>query len=83
MQQQLEAEHKRLEGLEAHWTEERELVTKILDLRAQLRAAGHKVDEKAADKTAPAKAAAGAAPKGKEFGETSGPRRRACGRDVA
>jgi len=48
----LDEEKKRLEGLEARWTGEKEIVDKILDLRGKLRKGGAAVDEPgAADDT--------------------------------
>ncbi|WP_024300039.1 type VI secretion system ATPase TssH [Methylomicrobium lacus] len=52
--EKLEAEKARLAELDARWNAEKELVGKILELRAKLRSAGHAVD-KAAE--APAEAA--------------------------
>ncbi|MDD1622550.1 MAG: type VI secretion system ATPase TssH [Methylococcaceae bacterium] len=43
-QEKLEAENARLAELEVRWNSEKELVAKILDLRAKLRAEGHAVD---------------------------------------
>jgi len=43
--EKLEAEKARLAELEARWNAEKELVGKILDLRAKLRSAGHEVDK--------------------------------------
>ncbi|MGZ4960802.1 MAG: type VI secretion system ATPase TssH, partial [Methylomonas sp.] len=53
--EKLEAEKQRLNELEARWNSEKELVGKILDLRAKLRASGHAVDTTAGSPaTAPA-----------------------------
>ncbi|WP_374088123.1 type VI secretion system ATPase TssH [Methylomicrobium lacus] len=52
--EKLEAEKTRLAELEARWNAEKELVGKILELRAKLRSAGHAVDNAA---EAPAEAA--------------------------
>ncbi|MGJ0486965.1 MAG: type VI secretion system ATPase TssH [Methylomicrobium sp.] len=43
--EKLEAEKARLAELEARWNTEKELVSKILELRAKLRSAGHEVDK--------------------------------------
>ncbi|EIC30779.1 type VI secretion system ATPase TssH [Methylomicrobium album] len=43
--EKLEAEKARLAELDTRWQAEKELVGKILDLRAKLRAAGHEVDK--------------------------------------
>jgi type VI secretion system protein VasG len=57
--EKLEAERKRLEGLEQRWTSERELVERVLDLRSKLRGHVGKVEgtesdlEAAADEVAP------------------------------
>jgi len=65
-QEQLESEHQRLEELEGRWNTEKDLVHRILELRAQLRAQTGKVEgtdselEKAAD--AVTQAAQSAAP---------------------
>src|SRR5579871_2254055 len=53
-EQRLAAEHERLKGLEARWSEEKDLVDNILKLRSRLREGGAPVD-------APAGAPAGAA----------------------
>ena len=44
-EEKLAEEKLRLAELDARWNAEKELVTKILDLRAKLRAAGHAVDK--------------------------------------
>lgn len=44
----LEAEQKKLADLEKHWSEEKELVNKVLELRAKLRGAGVAIDEEPA-----------------------------------
>lgn len=43
--EKLEAEKQRLAELDVRWNAEKELVAKILELRAKLRAAGHPVDK--------------------------------------
>ena len=43
--EKLEQEKKNLASLEKHWSEEKELVSKILDLRSKLRAGGIAPDE--------------------------------------
>lgn len=43
-QAKLDAEHRRLAGLEERWAAEKKLVEKILELRAELRAGGKPVD---------------------------------------
>lgn len=61
--EKLETENARFEELEKRWTKEKELVEKILDLRAQLRGENSKVEgtgselEQAADQTAEAESA--------------------------
>ena len=58
--EKLVGERERLEGLEARWTEEKELVDQILDIRAKLRGQSSPVEgtesdlEKAAESEAPA-----------------------------
>src|SRR5690349_20931377 len=47
----LETEKKRLEGLESRWTGEKEIVDRILELRAKLRGVGGRVDGPAAGAT--------------------------------
>ncbi len=60
--ERLKAERERLAGLEKRWTEEKELISKVIDIRSKLRAAGEAVDLKpgeiAADKALIEKAAA-------------------------
>lgn len=51
--EKLAAENDRLAELDARWGRERELVTKILDLRAQLRAGGQPVDSSGPQGEAP------------------------------
>jgi len=51
IEQKLEEERQSLQALEKHWNEEKELVGRILELRAKLRAAGSAIDDK--DKDAP------------------------------
>jgi type VI secretion system protein VasG len=46
-QEKLDAEKQHLAELDVRWNSEKELVTKILDLRAKLRAEGHAVDASA------------------------------------
>ncbi len=46
LDKELGAEREKLTGLEKHWSEEKELVAKILDLRAKLRAAGSTIEGK-------------------------------------
>ena len=46
IEQKLEEERQALQTLEKHWNEEKELVTKILDLRAKLRASGSAIEGK-------------------------------------
>ena len=66
----LTKEKDELVGLEKHWSEEKELVSKILDLRSKLRAGGVGPDE-AMKSTAPA-APAPAAPAASPAGASSG-----------
>ncbi len=60
----LAKEKEELVGLEKHWSEEKELVSKILDLRSKLRAGGVGPDEamKSAAPAAPVPAATSASP---------------------
>lgn len=51
---QRDQEQAKLKALEAHWAEEKEVVTRILDLRAQLRSAGVSPDATTATPDAPA-----------------------------
>jgi type VI secretion system protein VasG len=44
IKQTISQEKEKLGGLEAHWNEEKELVAKILELRAKLRAAGSTIE---------------------------------------
>jgi type VI secretion system protein VasG len=44
VQAQLDAERERLTGLEAHWNEEKQLVSRILEFRTRLRAAGSTIE---------------------------------------
>jgi type VI secretion system protein VasG len=44
VQAQLDAERERLAKLEAHWNEEKQLVSRILEFRARLRAAGSTIE---------------------------------------
>jgi type VI secretion system protein VasG len=64
----LTEEKGKLAELEKHWAEEKEIVTKVLDLRAKLRGAGVAPDE-----AVKAKAAAGAPAPGAEAGKTAAP----------
>lgn len=55
IEQKLEEERQTLQALEKHWNEEKELVGRILELRAKLRAAGSPIEKKAEnEKNAPA-----------------------------
>lgn len=67
VQEKLKAERQRLQELEKHWTEERELVNKILDIRARLRANGRKVD--GAEAAGAPRVAGGAAASARPQGE--------------
>ena len=67
VQEKLKAERQRLQELEKHWTEERELVNKILDIRARLRANGQKVD--GAEAAGAPRVAGGAAASARPQGE--------------
>jgi len=62
----LSKEKDELTGLEKHWSEEKEIVTQILDLRSKLRAGGvgpdHAMKESAVATAAPAVGGGGAAP---------------------
>lgn len=60
-QEKLADEKLRLGELETRWNAEKELVGKILDLRAKLRAAGHAVDETSAASDAATESVADAA----------------------
>jgi type VI secretion system protein VasG len=58
----LKSERTKLADLEKHWGEEKERVTRILDLRAKLRAAGISPDQPAKPASPPTAAAPAAAP---------------------
>ncbi len=46
LEKKLKSEREELTGLEKHWNEEKEIVTKVLDIRSKLRAAGSTIEGK-------------------------------------